>query len=353
MTGKLTLTIKCVTPIFLGGSQAGSLAETIRPASIRGQARYWLRAILGAGIDPAADDALNRLKVLEGRLMGNTEAGSPVRFRVRAGRPPAYVEKNNPGRRMLPHRMAGVPDTPQNNRRNQPLSEAAFLEDQQFDLILSPRPGLRALPDEVVAAVLLWLALGGLGKRARRGFGSLQPVKWAADEGVISATAREYLPGGQPADAAALRSTINALLKWAGGLSPRPPATWSAPSDYPILHPDVAGVRVSEAVKGYHLEEGYHEAMVPFWKETLRSDELYDDYAYGYATRKNRRASPFHFHIAHSAQGYHQVFTTFWANIPEVRNERDVPPPDWGLVSNLLTDVETRFGATNLWGRAL
>jgi len=339
MTGKLTLTIKCVTPLFLGGAQAGKLAETIRPASIRGQVRYWLRAILGARIDPTASDAIDRLRAFEGRLMGDTEAGSPVRFRIRTAPTFAYVEKNDPGRRMLPHRAVG-------NHAN-PLLSDAFLEGQQFDLILSPRPGLRALPDEVVAATLLWLYLGGLGKRARRGFGSLQLVKWAADDGVICPTARECLPDGQPADAAALRTYVGALLNWVGGVTRQPPGTWSAPSDYPILHPDVAGVRVSEAVKGYNLTD-YHQAMVPFWIESLRSVDkgLKDNDAYGYAHGQKRRASPFHLHIAHSGQGYHQVFTTFWSD----------PAPNgtagWTKLGNLLTDVENEFGATNLWGRA-
>lgn len=347
MTGKLTLTVKCVTPVFLGGSQARELADSIRPASIRGQVRYWLRAMLGASINPAnPDDALKELKRREGGLMGDTEAGSPVRFRVRANGPLQYVGKNSGGRMMLPHRMAGVPDTPQNIRDRQPLPEAAFVESQSFNLILSPRPGRKAIPDEVVAATLLWLYLGGLGKRARRGFGSLQPVKCVASgEGIISNEAREHLPAGNPADAAALRGRINALLGWMGGVAPIPIGLWVGRSLWPILHEDVAGVRVSEAVTGYNLTD-YHQAMVPFWVESLRSIALRDDRAYGYARPNDRRASPFHLHIAHSAQGYHQVFTTFWSN----------PAPNgaagWTKVGDLLTDVETEFGATNLWGRA-
>src|SRR5690606_28857181 len=108
-----------------------------------------------------------------------------------------------------------------------------------------------------------------------------------------------------------------------------------------------AGVRVSEPVTGYNLTD-YYQAMVPFWKESLRnaSAGLMDDRAYGYAIGNSRRASPFHLHIAQSAAAYHQVFTTFWSD----------PSPDgaagWVKVGELLDDVEAKFGAINLWGRA-
>lgn len=346
MTGQLIITVETVTPMFLGGAQARELADTIRPASIRGQVRYWLRAMLGAGIDPAQSSPLGRLKTVEGHMMGDTEAGSPVRIRVRAAGfqyVEAQTQSRGPatgGRHMLPHRAV-------RNQAN-PLATDAYIEEQKFDIILSPRPGRSHIPDEVVAATLLWLYLGGLGKRARRGFGSLQPVKFMASEGVISDLARKHLPEGRPADAVALRKQIEVLLNWLGKFGPQPSGAWGAPgvSDYSVLHPDVAGVRVSDAVKGYNLPESYHEAMVAFWVESLRSDALHDNLAYGYAKPNDRRASPFHLHVARTGAGYHQVITTFWAD----------PSPDgtagWTRVAALLADVETKFGAANLWGRA-
>ncbi len=240
---------------------------------------------------------------------------------------------------MLPHRAAGG-----DNRT--PLRESAYVEEQRFDIVLSPRPGRYTIPNEVVAATLLWLHLGGLGKRSRRGFGSLQPVKWAASEGVLTPEAQEHLPNGRPADAAALRKEITDLLNWIGRLAPA--GTIAPPVPFSILRQDVAGVRISEAVTGYRLTS-YHQAMVPFWRESLRNAAkgLTDDRAYGYARPNDRRASPFHLHIARSDQGFHQVLTTFWA----------APPPNgtvgWNKVGRLLADVETEFGATNVWGRAL
>ncbi len=346
MARELIVTVESVTPLFLGGAKARELADAIRPASIRGQVRYWLRAMLGAGIDPTDKEALKTLKESEGKFMGNTEAGSPVRFRVRSDRPLGYVEKKDGGRRMLPHRVAGVKE--QRGAPN-PLCEAAIIENQTFDIILSPRPGRYTIPNEVVAATLLWLHLGGLGKRSRRGFGSLQPVKWAASEDVLTPEAREHLPNGHPGDAAALRSQLGDLLNWLGGVAGVSTGSWASRSDYPILHADVAGVRVSDAVTGYRLTS-YHQAMVPFWRESLRNvdKELKDNRAYGYASN-DRRASPFHLHIARTAQGYHQVFTTFWAEPSQYEND---PRRGWDKVAGLLADVETEFGATNLWGRA-
>lgn len=341
MTGELVLTVEIVTPIFLGGSSAKALAETVRPASIRGQVRYWLRALLAR-----SSRSLMELQREEGAVMGDTQAGSPVRFRVRSAVPLKCVEKpaprQNGGRMILPHRA--IQD------RDNPLREAAFLEGQQFDILLSPRPGRSRVPDEVAAATLLWLYLGGLGKRARRGFGSLNLIR-CTGTGVVDEAAKTHLVAGPPPDAKTLRLRIEDLFNWAEKLAPvakpiDPPAPFS------ILDQDAAGVRVSDAVTGYNLT-GYHQAMVPFWRESLRADDRYDNRAYGYVDPgardpdPKRRASPFHLHIARTDEGYHQVITTFWAE----------PSPDgdagWAKVSDLLADVETRFGAANLWGRAL
>lgn len=334
MARELIITVETVTPLFLGGAKARELAETIRPASIRGQVRYWLRAMLGRSVRLVED-----LQQAEGALMGNTEAGSPVRFQVRSGQPLAFAEKSDDGRTggrmMLPHR-AVVGDS------RTPLRERAFVEEQRFDIILSPRPGRYTIPNEVVAATLLWLHLGGLGKRSRRGFGSLQPVKCAASEGVLPPEAREHLPNGRPADAAALRKQIGDLLAWVAGLAPASAAI-TPPAPFSVLHEDVAGVRVSDAITGYNLTS-YHQAMVPFWKESLRVIGSPKEKAFGHT--EARRASPFHFHIARGEADYYQVFTTFWADpLPD-------GDPTWTKVGKLLVDVESKFGAANLWGRA-
>lgn len=331
---ELIITVETVTPLFLGGAKAKELADAVRPASIRGQVRYWLRAMLGRSVR-----SVEELQQAEGALMGSTEAGSPVRFRVRSNQPLAFAEKSDNGRTggrmMLPHRAAG-------GDNQTPLRESAFVEDQRFDIILSPRPGRYTIPNEVVAATLLWLHLGGLGKRSRRGFGSLQPVRCAASEDVLTPESREHLPNGRPADAGALRKQIGDLLAWAGRLTPAAVAI-TPPAPFSILHEDVAGVRVSDAVTGYRLTS-YHQAMVPFWKESLRVIGSPREKAFGHTD--SRRASPFHLHIARSGAGYHQVFTTFWATpLPD-------EDPNWTMVGRLLADVETKFVAANLWGRA-
>lgn len=339
MAKELIITVENVTPIFLGGANPGALAETVRPASIRGQVRYWLRAMIGRQTQDPSE-----LKRREGLLMGDTQAGSPVRFRVHMGQPLEWAPREKPpygraqgGRMMLLHRaVEGDRD---------PLASDAFLENQQFDLILSPRPGLAQLPDEVVAATLLWLHLGGLGKRARRGFGSLELVAGRAESGLLSEEAQAHLPGEPAGNAATLRGRIAALLNWIER-DIAPAATTMTPlAPFPILHPDVCGVRLSDAVGRPGLSD-YYEAMVPFWKESLRNRPFIDDRAYGYVDRGERRASPFHLHIARSAQGYHLVLTTFWSQ-PSPNGA-----PGWTKMAKLLADCETRFGATNLWGKS-
>ncbi len=326
MAKELVITVKNVTPIFLGGADPRALADTVRPASIRGQVRYWLRAILGRQTQDPIE-----LKRREGLLMGDTQAGSPVRFRTRA-----LSSLVTADRMMLPHR-ATTPDG------GKPLPTQAFLEDQRFELILSPRPGLAQLPDEVIAAALLWLHLGGLGKRVRRGFGSLELVAGRAESRVLSQEAQNLLPNEQAADATALRGRVAALLGWIESSVAPTTATMIPLAPFPILHPDVCGVRLSDVVSRPGLSD-YYEAMVPFWKESLRDPVRKDDRAYGHV-QGGRRASPFHLHIACSSQGYHLTLTTFWSE-PSPNGV-----PGWTKVAALLADCETRFGAANLWGK--
>ena len=55
----------------------------------------------------------------------------------------------------------------------------------------------------------------------------------------------------------------------------------------------------------------YEEAMVDFWTHHLRRNGIADGKAFGFSDRSQRRASPFHLHIAKTKQGYHCILTAF------------------------------------------
>lgn len=267
--------------------------------------------------------------------MGSTEAGSPVRLRVEE---PKLLLKTAE-RMMLPHRKLGDKN---------PLFNQSFAEGQVFHLIISPRPGLSEIPDQVMAALLLWLNLGGLGKRSRRGFGNLQ-VREVKVEGVkINAQALELLQA-QPKikNSVELQAYITKLVTWCVDTVPGT-TVFSSLVPYPILYDAVANVIVCEAAPdNKEATKRYQQAMVPFWIDTLRSDDLADKRAYGYAIGQNRRASPFHLHIAKTGQGYHLVLTTFWAK----------PSPNdaagWEKMDELLLDCQKRWHGKTVWGRKI
>lgn len=331
MAGRLLITLEIVTPLFLGGADAASLADAIRVSAIRGQLRYWLRALLGR----EHGEDIEALQKQEGNLMGSTEAGSTVLVRVQE--PKSLLRTVE--RMMLPHRQLG---------EKPPLRNQSFAEDQLFQLVISPRPGLSEIPDSVMAALLLWLNLGGLGKRSRRGFGSFQ-VREINVEGLkINVQARELLQAqGKIKNGAELQTYIEKVVTWCVSMVPRT-AVFSGLAPYPVLFSTVANVTVCEAAPGNkEATKRYQQAMVPFWIDTLRSDDLADKRAYGFAIGQDRRASPFHLHMAKTDAGYHLVLTTFWSK----------PSPDgdtgWGKMNLLLLNCQKQWGGKTVWGREI
>lgn len=329
MAGSLLITLEIITPLFLGGADTGGLADTIRVPSIRGQLRYWLRALLGR----EHGEDIEALQKQEGNLMGNTEAGSPVRLRVLEPK----LRLKTAERMMLPHRQLGDKN---------PLRNQSFVEDQLFQIVISPRPGLSEIPDPVMAALLLWLNLGGVGKRSRRGFGSFQ-VHEVNVEGIrINEQALELLQAqSKIKNGATLQTHIKKVVTWCAGTVPGT-AVFLDLAPYPVLYDTAANVTVCEAAPN-NKEERYQQAMVPFWIDTLRSNDLADNRAYGFAIGQERRASPFHLHMAKTDAGYHLVLTTFWANPSPNGDTR------WGKMNALLLDCQKRWGGKTVWGKEI
>ena len=73
---RLQLTLEAVTPLFLGGAQQEA---ELRPASIRGALRYWLRAALGGVV---GQKNLDSLRDWEASVFGDTDNGSATVVRV-------------------------------------------------------------------------------------------------------------------------------------------------------------------------------------------------------------------------------------------------------------------------------
>lgn len=221
---RLTLQLEFVTPCFLGGADRTSAPEW-RGQSIRGQLRWWYRAVAGA----ASSAKLDEVKSAEGRLFGVTDRRSPLRlapagapgfwpaksrwpldletFRVSAqeiadanGAPadPATLQRlriNNPQGRERPTDPLqflgyGCIEYQGGDRRGLYLSRPCFAPGQRASLELSwPEPSTGRVPDaswqDLGRALWAWIHLGGIGSRTRNGFGSVACVGVEGD-----------LPGG-------------------------------------------------------------------------------------------------------------------------------------------------------------
>jgi CRISPR-associated protein Cmr1 len=157
---RLTVTLETVTPMFLGGAEQ---KPELRPPSIRGQLRYWLRAALGSVIGDQDTEALKDLKLAESEIFGNTEGTGSVGVRLRQS--DLTHEKIAP----LPH-------------KDSPTRFDGFLAKQKFHLTLVQQHGTQTTWLSALGALLLMVSFGGLGRRSRRGWGTLQIVHASVDE---------------------------------------------------------------------------------------------------------------------------------------------------------------------------
>ncbi len=205
---KMILTIEVVTPAFLSG--ANQKTVEIRAASVRGELRWWWRAL-------HTDLNLNELRRREAGLFGSTETAtkSPVRVRVETEGSLKVIPRGAPAPRsgmtyeyrrgertrstdILPYLGYGPirPLTRREEDKARADNDRAFLDSRgqprrgALFIRSAIAPGTRFRlsvawretaidPDqqrELLEAMSAWLALGGVGSRSRKGFGSLRLI---------------------------------------------------------------------------------------------------------------------------------------------------------------------------------
>jgi len=156
----ITFTCETITPMFLSGAD-GSTPE-LRPPSIKGALRFWWRAMNG-------HLSLTDLKKQEAEIFGGTdEKSGRSKVLVRMLNNLEY-NKNTDEAVMLPHKL---------NKKS-----PAFIPIKEREFIIE----LRLLQNEVrfnskvimnqtkiMNLFVIICSLGGLGKRSRRGFGSIR-----------------------------------------------------------------------------------------------------------------------------------------------------------------------------------
>jgi CRISPR-associated protein Cmr1 len=186
--------VELVTPCFLGGASG---AAEWRAASIRGQLRWWFRALAGA----ACAGSLEAARQAETAIFGSTERASALRVRAWPPTvPPAGAQQPFPGGRkmssaQLAARAGVAADSATLTRLRlagndvanpvhylaygpvvQGTAERSFFgagATARFELLWLPGTAAGADRQLFSRALWAWLACGGIGSRSRRGLGSL------------------------------------------------------------------------------------------------------------------------------------------------------------------------------------
>lgn len=241
---KVSVTLETVTPLFLSGNDQNTVE--LRAASIRGQLRYWYRALLG-GLGVTRPEQLHER---ESQVFGKEERGSPVLVRVKDIRWAGGRIKQNSELDLGYDKTKKVTRRPGltyllystqlggNERPYADVGTTFTLEISSFNKEAEKVLKLAA------CALWCWTHLGGLGTRARRGGGDLQVREARDDEGVLKDLPDFALVGVNSPEA--LKEHLgNGLKKVSGlvaelnGITPR---ALSGDVDFPILHPNHADI---------------------------------------------------------------------------------------------------------------
>ena len=147
-----------VSPMLLRGAEnTANSAPEMRAPAFRGAMRYWLRACAGGVI---GDDNLAGLHQLETAIFGDTKTGSAIVIRVlRSEDQPITINRKY----LLPHKNEG---------------SRYFFTGGSIQLEVRPRQLMTEENWQAITAVTrLFIALGAVGSRSRRGYGGLQPTE--------------------------------------------------------------------------------------------------------------------------------------------------------------------------------
>lgn len=179
---------KLITPLFGGGVEAGvnDPITPIRASGIRGQLRFWWRAIRGGSTDPNLSDPqrLDDMQQREAQIWGSTittddNGVSMISLQVTVGEHDkgtifaAKKHKHQPTHIGHPQSAYGYAAFPLNESRGE------VTQDIRFTLTINYP---KTYQEDVEATLWAWETFGGVGGRTRRGFGSLMLEEFYINE---------------------------------------------------------------------------------------------------------------------------------------------------------------------------
>jgi len=166
-----------VTPMFIGGADKTEDPE-IRPPSIKGALRFWWRALQwGACLKQAkgnAEQALHALHEQEAELFGAAFKDNKY------GQGRILLKLKKSSGKELPAKKASIPNPSSGQQYllgqglyhfKEGLLQSALESQQTFKVVLKTDNEVDAQP--IINTLMLFGLLGGLGSRARKGWGSV------------------------------------------------------------------------------------------------------------------------------------------------------------------------------------
>ncbi len=209
---EFTGTLELVTPAFLAGADQQRATDcNLRPATLRGMLRWWWRTMHAGFL------SVDQLRELEGKLWGNTNRGAAIRIVVQPAGPIApqlynkarYAnmrpeQKNSeygiPGAdprkttQGLWYASFGMDETKDRGKPTEERKQRYFLDaDTNWSFRIIAREvrdangvfTAKQVLDQAQAALWLLCQFGGVGSKARKGFGSLEVTDlkdWSAEK---------------------------------------------------------------------------------------------------------------------------------------------------------------------------
>jgi CRISPR type III-B/RAMP module RAMP protein Cmr1 len=323
---RIELSLEVISPMFLNG--ADPRQPEMRAASVRGQLRYWLRAIVGAQTDD-----LSQVWERESAVFGSTKQGSAVTVRVfPQDVPPKQVVFTS----MLPH-------NPEKRDRSR---QDAIKPEHKVSLELVTRPGM-PIPEDAVHALKVWALLGGLGKRSRRMFGAFRLTG-------------EVIPVyDTPSELG--RHIKDTLI--AAGCQTK--TNRSAVPSFPTLHATHSVILVGRGEEDYLqaekklfdlLHKDYVNQRMFGFADYERQDRDLLRSLHGREKREfedtliRRRASLMIAQLRCVDQTLCPVFTFMRSQPTSISSTKEI---DWAVINRFIGDVKKQFNAEAVWGSEL
>lgn len=163
----LTVSLRVVSPMFLGGVKNGDITTaSARASSVRGLVHWWLRALLGGYVKDGHVLSTSGMCALEARVLGNQERGSQISMGFFG--PPGVEPPIEQG-------LPAVYGRIRTNRHAIQAGKELKLEIRALSWSGVGPANLQRVPEAMALAGAVWclVTLGALGTRSRHGFGAL------------------------------------------------------------------------------------------------------------------------------------------------------------------------------------